>query len=189
VWEHLVDTIGATRAPGDGALRAPAVVPAALVDDARRELVREGWSGHDRLVVAHVGAGGREKRWPASGFAAVLERAAASPCLSLVVHQGPADADAVAALPERLTARAIVLREPPLPLLAGVLALATAYLGNDSGISHLAAAVGAPSVVLFGADRLIWRPWAPHVEPLVVGPVVDAADTARVIDELTRRLR
>jgi hypothetical protein len=44
--------------------------------------------------------------------------------------------------------------------------------------------------VLFGTDQLSWRPWAEHVEPLVVsltGP--DDSDTARVMTQLTTLLR
>lgn len=187
VWEHLVESTG--EPGGDRAIRAAVRVPAALVDEARRELRRQGWNGRDRLLFVHPGAGGRGKRWGATGFAAVIERVAPLPSVTVVVHQGPADAEAVAALPGRLTARAIRLREPALPLLAGMLAHATAYLGNDSGISHLAATVGAPSIVLFGADQLSWRPWAEHVEPLVVAlAAADEADTARVVTKLTSLL-
>ena len=174
---------------GDRAIRAAVRVPAALAAEARRELRHHGWNGRDRLLFVHPGAGGRGKRWGATGFAAVLERAASLPRLAVVVHQGPADAEAVAALPERLTARAIRLREPPLPLLAGMLTHAAVYLGNDSGISHLAATVGVPSIVLFGADQLSWRPWAEHVEPLVVSLTApDDSDTARVMTKLATLL-
>jgi len=115
---------------------------------------------------------------------------AALPRVAIVLHEGPADSAAVAALPERLTACAIRLREPPLPLLAGILTHVAGYLGNDSGISHLAAAIGAPAVVLFGAERLIWRPWTPHVEPLVVSlAAVEDSDTQRVTSALTAVLR
>jgi ADP-heptose:LPS heptosyltransferase len=66
---------------------------------------------------------------------------------------------------------------------------ATLYVGNDSGISHLAAVVGARSVVLFGADQLIWRPWAHDVEPLVVSrATADDADIARVMAAITTAL-
>ena len=189
VWEHLVETVGSIGSGTELAIRAAVTVPAALGRQARRELAHYGWNGSDRLLCVHPGAGGRGKRWLAAGFAAVLERITELPRLAVVVHQGPADSEAVAALPERLTARAIRLREPPLPLLAGVLAHTAAYLGNDSGISHLAAAVGVPSIVLFGADRLIWQPWAEHVEPLVVSlTALDESDTARVTAELTTKL-
>jgi len=190
VWEHLAATLAASDARRDEALRAPVGVPAILVDDGRRELIRHGWNERHRLLLVHPGAGGTGKRWPAAGFAAVLERVAALRDVTIVLHQGPADATAVAALPERVTACAIALREPPLPLLAGILTHAAGYLGNDSGISHLAAAIGAPAVVLFGAERLIWRPWAPHVEPLVVSlAAVEDSDTQRVTSALTAVLR
>ena len=189
VWEHLVESVGARASGIDPAMRAAVTVPAALVGAARHALAHHGWNGSDRLLCVHPGAGGRGKRWATAGFAAVLERIAAVPRLAVVVHQGPADSEAVAALPEGLTAPAIRLREPPLPLLAGVLAQVVAYLGNDSGISHLAAALGVPSIVLFGADRLIWRPWAEHVEPLVVSlTALDEPDAARVTGELTTML-
>jgi ADP-heptose:LPS heptosyltransferase len=88
-------------------------------------------------------------------------------------------------LSSRLTRRVTLLEEPALPVLAGVLARAAAYLGNDSGISHLAAALGVPSVVLFGAERMAWRPWAEHVEPEVVSmPTLDEADVTRVTGAL-----
>jgi ADP-heptose:LPS heptosyltransferase len=189
VWEHLVDTVGASAARTDRALRAPIEVPAPLRDEARRELARCGWNARERLLLVHPGAGGRGKRWPATGFAEVLEPAGALPGVRIAVHQGPADADAVAALPDRLTAPAIALREPALPLLAGFLTHATAYLGNDSGVSHLAAAVGVASVVLFGAERTIWRPWAEHVEPVIVSPGSERADAARVTGALMALLR
>ena len=187
VWEHLVESVG--KPSGDPAIRTPLRVPPALADEARRELRHQHWNGTDRLLFVHPGAGGRGKRWGTEGFAAVLERAADLPRVAVVVHQGPADLEAVAALPERLIRRAIALREPPLPLLAGMLTHAAAYVGNDSGISHLAAAVGAPSVVLFGADQLTWRPWAEHVETLLVSlGVADRDDMTRVLTTLTKRL-
>jgi heptosyltransferase III len=186
VWEHLVQSTATVALGTDRALYAPVRVPAALAGEARHELRHLGWNGTDRLLVVHPGAGGQGKRWATSGFAAMLERLAAVPRLRVAVHQGPADHAAVATLPEPLTAAAIRLREPPLPLLAGMLTQATLYVGNDSGISHLAAAVGTRSVVLFGVDRLIWRPWAHHVEPLVVSlATADNADITRVMAAIT----
>src|SRR5262249_22928054 len=190
VWEHLVATVGATDAVRDDTLRAPVGVPAMVADEARRELVRHGWNERDRLLLVHPGAGGTGKQWPAMGFAAVLERVSTLPRVAIVLQRGPPDSAAVAALRGRVTACAIKLRGPPLPLLAGILTHVAGYLGNDSGISHLAAASGAPAVVLFAAERLIWRPWALRVEPLVVSlAAVEASDTERVTSALTAVLR
>ena len=45
------------------------------------------------------------------------------------------------------------------PLVASVLSRATCYVGNDSGVSHLAAACGAPTVAVFGpTDPAVWMP-------------------------------
>jgi lipopolysaccharide heptosyltransferase III len=189
VWEHLLHTVGATTE--DRTLRVPVVVPAPIVDEARHALRREGWDGRMGLLFVHPGAGGREKRWSTAGFAAVLERLAATvPRLAIVVHRGPADSEAVAALSSQLIHQVMLLEEPQLPVLAGALSRATAYLGNDSGVSHLAASLGIPSVVLFSAERVIWRPWAEHLEPQVVSmPTLDEADVARVIGMLVPLLR
>ncbi len=188
VWQHLLATV---RAPLDQAdrWRTPVPVPARLTEEGRRALRDAGWNGTTPLVMVHPGAGGIGKRWPAEGFAAVLERLAAQGGGMLAVHQGPADAEAVAALEARLRGPKIVLKEPSLPALAGMLRCATAYLGNDSGVSHLAAALGVPSVVLFTADKLDWQPWAHHVEVLTVGTSgLDAADCERVTAAIIAQL-
>jgi Glycosyltransferase family 9 (heptosyltransferase) len=188
VWRHLLDTVGASGAADT--VRAPVGVPVLLADQAQLALRRIGWDGHPPLVVVHPGAGARGKRWPTAGFAAVVERLARThPELSVVAHQGPADADAVGALSARLGRRVMLLEEPPLPLLAGALSLATAYLGNDSGVSHLAAALGVPAVVLFTPELVAWQPWAEHIAPQIVSiPTMDEADVVRVVDALRPRL-
>lgn len=180
VWRHLLATVSAPLEHADRWC-APVPLPARLTDEGRRVLLDAGWDGATPLVVVHPGAGGAGKRWPAEGFAAVLEGLAARGGITLAVHRGPADAEAVAALGARLGGPTIVLQEPSLPALAGLLGCAAAYLGNDSGVSHLAAALGVPSVVLFTADKLDWQPWARRVEVLTVRTsAVDAADGGRV---------
>jgi heptosyltransferase III len=84
------------------------------------------------------------------------------------VSEGPADADAVEAFMAACGRAAIRLVDPPLPTLAGVLATARAYLGNDSGVSHLAASVGAPSLILFVEQNRPWVPWSPTARCVTV---------------------
>jgi len=188
VWEHLLASVGAST--DDAARwRGPIAPAAALVDDGRRVLGDAGWDGRARLVVVHPGAGGVAKRWPAEGYAAVLERLRAERALVFAIHQGPADAAAVAALRARVTGPAMVLHEPSLPCLAGVLASATAYVGNDSGVSHLAAALGAPAVVLFTGDARAWRSWEPRPQPVVVSGSLERADVDRVLAAMRRAVR
>lgn len=59
---------------------------------------------------------------------------------------------------------AIVARDWPLRLLGATLARAALFVGNDSGVAHLAAASGAPTLTLFGpTDPAIWAPVGPSV--------------------------
>lgn len=117
-----------------------------------------------RFLAVHPGSGSRAKSWPAERFAAIVSRRAGGRRWLLVV--GPADEEAAApliALPDVVVARALPLRH-----LAALLAHAGLYLGNDSGVTHLAAAAGAPTLALFGpTDPEIWAPLGPRVETLV----------------------
>ena len=64
---------------------------------------------------------------------------------------------------------------------AAWLASARLYLGNDSGISHLAAAVGTPVVALFGpTDPKVWAPRGPAVKNLQI----ESASVAHVLDSI-----
>jgi heptosyltransferase-2/heptosyltransferase-3 len=67
------------------------------------------------------------------------------------------------ALIENLTSRAsvrIVSFSLSLPEVTALAARSQLFVGNDSGIAHIAAAVGAPSVVIFGSSNVAhWRPW------------------------------
>ena len=77
-----------------------------------------------------------------------------------------------------------------MPALAGVLAHAQLYLGNDSGVSHLAAALGVPSVVLFDPRHLPWMPWwaGARVRTVTLAATVEAEVDA-VVGELLGLLR
>ena len=69
--------------------------------------------------------------------------------------------------------------------LACWLAAARVYIGNDAGITHLAAAVGTPVVALFGpTDPRIWAPRGPHVH-VIAKPALEDITVEEVLDSLT----
>jgi len=180
VWEHLVRTAGAGAV--EESWLTPVPVPQPLAEEGLSWLESAGWAGTTRLVLIHPGAGGVSKRWPAAGFARLLGELAGNEPFGVVIHEGPSDAEAVAAFLEHYHAPAMRLVGPPLPRLAGILSHVAVYVGNDSGISHLAAAAAIPSVVLFTAAALAWRPWAPNAQPVIVTTSrLEAADFARVV--------
>jgi len=139
------------------------------------------------FVAIHPGSGGRAKRWPVERFA---ELARALPCPTVWLL-GPAEDDDMEA--RRLgQGVGVVAHELPLPTLAGLLATCRAYVGNDSGVSHLAAAVGAPTVALFGpTDPAVWAPRGDRVAVLG-GPNAggfESTSVERVLEELQGVLR
>ena len=153
------------RAAGTGLIETTpdAILPEIAVprEDiaAARRLVGEAASP---LVAIHPGSGSTAKNWPAERFAEVArtlrERGA-----SVIIVEGPADAGAAALLREALRGETLPeLRCVELPVLAGALSLCDCLVGNDSGVSHLAAAVGTPVVAVFGpSDPRHWRPMRP----------------------------
>lgn len=169
VWEHLVETLGkwgVTRPSEHHAL--PTTERWRIA--ARTTLMSLGVDESRPLLIAHPGAGARWKEAPAARFAQALERMAADGGFEVLIHQGPADGNAVNALLRGLTIPTQLLLEPSLTELAGALALAQAYLGSDSGVSHLAASVGTPSVILYPPETIRqWAPWAPSAVALGVG--------------------
>jgi hypothetical protein len=184
VWQHLVATCGAPAGEWGGDARVDASLRAA----GRAALAEAGWGGRRRLLVVQPGAGGAAKRWPPDGFATALAELTARRDVDVVVHEGPADAEAADALCARLPS-ALRLHHPSLPALAGALAAAALYLGNDSGVSHLAAAVGVPAVVLYATANLAWRPWAAHAEVVTVSMArMESSDLVAVGSAIRRRL-
>ena len=140
------------------------------------------------VLAIHPGAGTRAKRWDAAGFVQVGHwwRQAGG---GVVEIGGPAEAGE----PPLLGTAAA--RDWPLPDLAALLARSDLYLGNDSGVSHLAGAVGTAGVVLFGPTAARrWRPLGRQLVTLqarAAGPdaiPLDALPSARVIAALRRRI-
>jgi heptosyltransferase-2 len=117
-----------------------------------------------RWVALHLGSGSPRKNWPAAGFIAVGTALAARGLRPLVIA-GPAEGEAVEEVLRALTPWGpAVAREWPLDHLAALLGGCAGYVGADSGITHLAAAVGVPVVAVFGpTDPAVWAPRGPRV--------------------------
>jgi lipopolysaccharide heptosyltransferase III len=178
VWRHLLDTVGG---PAD---RRAARVPEALVRQGRAALSACGCDERRGVLLIHPGAGSPAKSWATDGFVAAL---AAAGDAQLVLHRGPADAGAVSALAAQVP-RAAILDAPELTTLAGTLACCVGYVGNDSGVSHLAAAVGTPSIILYAAFNLAWRPWMTTPRVLTVTMERAAADEVEAVRVALREL-
>jgi ADP-heptose:LPS heptosyltransferase len=121
-----------------------------------------------KTVLIHPGAGSPRKRWPLSGFRDVAVQLEVLR-LGAEFVIGPAEQDL---LPELTRCEATVHRPVGSLELLALLRSTAAYIGNDSGVSHLAAWAGIASVVIFGpTDPVRWRPRGDSVE--IVQPPID----------------
>jgi heptosyltransferase-2 len=121
-----------------------------------------------QCIALHPGSGSDKKNWPEHKWANLIEQLVNSTRSNLLVVGGEAEGERL----QRLTAalpltRVRVAQSLPLPELARLLHGCSAFIGHDSGISHLAAAVGVPVVILWGdTTEEIWRP--PHEKVTVI---------------------
>lgn len=124
------------------------------------------------VVALHPGSGGAAKRWPTERFAALASAVHQMGYVPLVL-EGPQDAPITSALAEHTSVSLPVARDLSIGALAALLKRCAAYVGNDSGVSHLAGMVGVRTLALFGpTDPLLWEPLGPHVS------VIQAPDGA-----------
>ncbi len=116
-------------------------------------------------LAAHPGSGSPRKNWPEHQWAALLDRLIRCTDVRLLLIGGEAEGGRLERLARGLPASRLQLAQDlPLVELAERLAACTAFIGHDSGISHLAAALGLPGVVLWGDSvEAVWRPLGPRV--------------------------
>jgi ADP-heptose:LPS heptosyltransferase len=112
------------------------------------------------VILIHAGSGGREKCWPVDRFVA-LGRQLEERGHSIVYLGGPVEAESSRHF-DVLHRWPSIAAEDPIRL-AALLASVRYLIGNDSGPGHLAAAVGTPTLSLFGpTDPGRWRPLGPQ---------------------------
>jgi ADP-heptose:LPS heptosyltransferase len=168
VSQLFVDSLGLSSASGGPVTPARIPLDPITSHKGRQWLTERGWNGRDPLTALHPGAGSKEKRWPIARFIRLAQHLVLEEKRKLLVVEGPAEpglaAQAAQALPETDVIR---IESPPLDLLAAVMAQCRIFVGNDSGLAHLAAALEVPSVVLFGPTLpQHWAPLGGHVAVL-----------------------
>jgi heptosyltransferase-1 len=104
----------------------------------------------DRYVVLSPGGGWRSKCWPAERFGALCNKLRESQGLRCIVNIGPGDDDLAAPLVAASGDAAPFVYRGSLGELMALLRNAACVVGGDTGPLHLAAALGAPTVALFG---------------------------------------
>jgi ADP-heptose:LPS heptosyltransferase len=153
---------------------APPPQPVAWIAEADHHYVADRLQTDRPIIVLAPTANWQPKVWPAERFAAAFRHLSQSliPDAQPVVLGGPGPAERamaaplLAALPEACD----FVGTLTLPQAAALLQRATLFIGNDSGLMHLAAAAGAPTIGLFGpTDAATYAPSGRQAVAVVSG--------------------
>ena len=133
---------------------------------ARLEL--PGLAKQENWLALHPGSGSEHKNWPEQNWRKLVAYLLDHSPLNLLLVGGEAEGAQLQRLAKDLLAERVQLAQHiPLSELAPRLAKCSGYIGHDSGVTHLASALGLPTLVLWAkSDEKIWRPLGQRVRVL-----------------------
>ncbi len=151
-----------------------------------RTVARQSRNDEASLAI-HPGSGSDDKNWPEEKWADLLRRIASQTPWRILMVGGEAEGERLQRLASLLPIeRLSVALNLPLPSLAVRLAGYDVMLGHDSGITHLAAAVGLRGLTLWGKTNAdIWRPRSDSFLLLNSDQGLSRLAADRVFDALT----
>jgi ADP-heptose:LPS heptosyltransferase len=166
--EQQLALIGWTGVPVTDRPLTRLAVTESAVESLNQKLTAAGLDPlHESFAMIHPTAAFDTKTWAIENFARVTERLFKRGLRSVAVFS--AAEKSIGELLKKLTsAPVVVLDNLSLPEVTALASRATLFVGNDSGIAHIAAATGAPCVVIFGSsNRNHWRPWTTKPNEIV----------------------
>jgi heptosyltransferase-2 len=193
ITDHLLQAV-ADWIPA-GAEPSPCIYVDAEAETVAERLWQEMGLPSSGVLAVHPGSGGRHKLWPLQGWREVMAWAARQGIPGVVIC-GPAEEERLGErLQQELPPLWHWLRQLTLPQLAAFLARCQVVLGHDSGVSHLAAAVGTTVLALFGpTSPYVWGPRSHRacvLHPQVPQPLtlrnLPPQVVIRTLDTLVRR--
>lgn len=148
--------------------------PKLHLKDSDRVWARDFWKSKGvtseeraKVIVLHPGSGSRKKVWPLNRFVSLAHTLRNHLGSKILIVLGPAEGIEVQKAFEGLEPHSYILGKGlTLLQLASVMEGCWIFIGNDSGVSHLAAALGLPTMVIFGPTNE--RIWAPRGEKTAV---------------------
>lgn len=171
---EVVRALGLMRLLGCAARDTRLEFPLVAADHAEAQALLEPLAARGApLIGIHAGARASARRWPVESFAAVADVLACDHGAQIILTGAADEVEIVAAVAQ--TMRAPALNFAGKTSLGGLAALLTRldlFIGNDTGTAHVAQAVGAPSVTIFGpADPQRWAPLDTERHMIVRRPV------------------
>jgi len=131
------------------------------------KLAAQNISDNERLALIHPAAAFETKQWPVENFARIAQDVELRG-MTPVVLVSPQERQLAQALGAQTSARLVMFDNLSLPEVIALAARSSLFIGNDSGIAHIAAAVQTPGVVIFGSSNVAhWRPWTTNPSEIV----------------------
>lgn len=159
--EQQLALLGWTGVPVTDRPAARLAVNADAAARVARRLRDAGVNEGDPFALVHPAAAFETKTWAAENFARVVEHLNAVAGLTSVAVAGPGEAKVVEDVRSHARVPLVSFTDLTLPELTALAARASLFVGNDSGVAHVAAAMRVPQVVVFGSSNVAhWRPWA-----------------------------
>jgi ADP-heptose:LPS heptosyltransferase len=161
---HLTDHL--LRELSHYGFSTPEGIPQIYLNGADQWWGKQYWTGkgvtpEERagVVILHPGSGSKKKVWALDRFLDLMKHLQRHLHSRMLVVLGPAEGAEIRDAFERSPGTPILARGLSLIQLASVMEGCRLFIGNDSGISHLAAALGIPTVAIFGpTDPKVWSP-------------------------------
>ena len=139
-------------------------------------------------LALHPGSGSERKNWPEENWVELIARLINETSVNLLLVGGEAEGERLQRLAAALPLpRCVVAKNLPLVELAQRMKACRGFLGHDSGITHLAAALGLPTTVLWAHTvEEIWRPQGAHVTVLRAAGGIGGISAQQVIKQVMR---
>jgi ADP-heptose:LPS heptosyltransferase len=158
VIDHMLSSLSSMGIPPG--LRVPKIF---LCEEDRvfaEDWLRQRGAFEKGLIALHPGSGSRNKLWPMEKFLDLVARITVDLRFKIILLIGPAEREYLGSQLELMrSSNPIWAENLSLIHVASLLDRCRCYIGADSGITHLAAAVGIPTIALFGpTDPRIWGP-------------------------------
>jgi ADP-heptose:LPS heptosyltransferase len=158
--EHRLQQLLYTGLPEKPLPAAKVYVNTDAKERVQRKLAAQGIGPDQRYAAIRPGASQANKRWPTEHFAAIAQWLRETHGIAPVVNLGPGDEQIADEVKQRFAGLGIIMGDLDLRGLVALLAGSSLFIGNDTGPTHIAAALGRKSVVIFGAsDSKVWSPW------------------------------
>jgi lipopolysaccharide heptosyltransferase II len=165
--EQQLALVGWTGVPVTDRPATQIPVTARAVESVSARLQTKNLDEAQPFALIHPAAAFETKRWATENFARLAEDVAARG-LTPVVIVSPRERQVLNSLAKDSSAPIVGFDDLSLPEVTALAARARLFVGNDSGIAHIAAAAGAPSVVIFGSSNIVhWRPWTTRPNEII----------------------